>query len=188
MPRTGGDKTEVTKKKIVFHTDWFDIESERYENVPALAGKPVYRINVPDSVVILALTEESKAILVRQFRPASNRDTLELPAGGIDKSESAEEAAARELYEETGYRCRELRYVTAGHVVAERINSTVFVFFGRGAVKDEKFAPEAGIEVIPMSIDGLKQLTRSGEFQQLPGLGTALLVKWILGPGELADL
>lgn len=42
-------------------------------------------------------------ILVLQFRPPVNAFTVEWPAGLIDADESAEEAAVRELYEETGY-------------------------------------------------------------------------------------
>ncbi|KAJ4313484.1 hypothetical protein N0V94_006921 [Neodidymelliopsis sp. IMI 364377] len=43
-------------------------------------------------------------ILVLQFRPPVNATTVEWPAGLIDASESPEQAAVRELYEETGYR------------------------------------------------------------------------------------
>jgi len=42
-------------------------------------------------------------VLVEQYRPPINKAVIELPAGLVDKNESPEDAAVRELYEETGY-------------------------------------------------------------------------------------
>ena len=60
-----------------------------------------------DAVAILAILKGGedvpKTILVRQFRPPMNKYTIELPAGLIDKNETFEQAALRELKEETGY-------------------------------------------------------------------------------------
>lgn len=61
----------------------------------------------PDShgaVVVVPVTEKSRSIiLIRQFRVPFGRDVIEFPAGLIEAGESAEEAAIRELSEETGY-------------------------------------------------------------------------------------
>jgi 8-oxo-dGTP pyrophosphatase MutT (NUDIX family) len=61
-----------------------------------------------DAVVILALlksaaTQTVETLLVRQFRPPVGRVTIELPAGLVDAGESPEQAALRELKEETGF-------------------------------------------------------------------------------------
>lgn len=177
----------MPNKKIVFSTEWFNIESEEYGNLPQLGGKPIYRMNMPNSVVIAAFTAEGKIILVRQFRAASDRYTVELPAGAIDAGESPKNAAAREFYEETGYRCRELFFVGNGRVGSDRINSTVYIFFGRGAVRDIKFSSEDGIEVLVYSMEEFKELVSCGIFKQLSGLGTLLFVKWKLAPKELEN-
>ncbi len=54
-------------------------------------------------VCIVALTPDQKVIMAKQFRPGPQEVLLELPGGGVDKNETPEEAAARELLEETGY-------------------------------------------------------------------------------------
>ena len=62
---------------------------------------------VADAVCVFAKLKSSKrdtqTLLVRQFRPPLDQETIELPAGLIDKGETAEQAALRELKEETGY-------------------------------------------------------------------------------------
>ena len=55
------------------------------------------------TVAVLALTEDDRVVLVRQFRPGPGEVLWELPGGIVDDGEGLEEAAARELLEETGY-------------------------------------------------------------------------------------
>ena len=93
----------MNNKQTVFRTEWFSIEQESFDYIESLEGKPYYRINSRDGVIILATTETGEIILIKQFRPALNQYTLEFPSGFINASESPQEAAARELYEETGF-------------------------------------------------------------------------------------
>jgi ADP-ribose pyrophosphatase len=56
----------------------------------------------PKSVVLVAVPEPGRVILVRQYRYAVNRDLWELPAGSVDEGETPEHAASRECHEEVG--------------------------------------------------------------------------------------
>ena len=61
------------------------------------------------TVAMVAITEDGKVLLVRQFRPGPGRILLELPGGNVGQGEDVALAAARELLEETGYAAGEVR-------------------------------------------------------------------------------
>lgn len=68
-------------------------------------------------VVIAAMTDKKEVVLVEQFRVPLGKRVIELPAGlvgDIDKSESFESAAQRELFEETGYWAKKTKVLMKG--------------------------------------------------------------------------
>ncbi|MGG6309684.1 NUDIX hydrolase [Paenibacillus macerans] len=64
----------------------------------------------PGAVAVLAV-HEGRLLLVDQYRQAMGRRELEIPAGKLEKGEDPQEAAGRELQEETGYRCGKLTHL-----------------------------------------------------------------------------
>jgi ADP-ribose pyrophosphatase len=72
------------------------------------------RVGAVGTVLIIAwLRPSNRLLLIRQYRPPARSFVIEFPAGLIDAGESPEQAAQRELYEETGYRCRVLQTTPA---------------------------------------------------------------------------
>src|SRR3974390_3773452 len=86
------------ERKTVFATPWFQLLES-----PSGGKYPNYSSQAPDFVAIIGVTEKGEILLVRQFRHAVNRMTLELPAGHVETGETPEQAARKELLEETGY-------------------------------------------------------------------------------------
>lgn len=65
-------------------------------------------LEAPDWVNVVALTPDEQVVLIRQYRFGAAEVTLEIPGGMIDSGETPEEAARRELLEETGYAAKRL--------------------------------------------------------------------------------
>ena len=57
----------------------------------------------PGGVCIVAVTNDNKVLMVRQYRYTMKEELLEIPAGKLEKGEDPFECAVRELSEETGY-------------------------------------------------------------------------------------
>ena len=102
-PGAGGDIDPDDDAQLLLETKRFRVVRVRE---PAAAGGPRHRdvVRHPGSVVIVPLVSPDQVCLVEVVRVAVGRTLLELPAGTLDRVESLEEAALRELAEETGYR------------------------------------------------------------------------------------
>ncbi len=77
----------------------------------ALAHRDIVRH--PGGVGVVALTDSGKIALVRQYRTALDRVTVEIPAGKLEPGEDPLEAAKRELREETGFEAGRIAYLTS---------------------------------------------------------------------------
>ena len=111
-------------RSVVLNTPWFRVISRQ---VPGCRD-PHYIIETSDFASIVALNPGGDLLLVRQFRPALGMVTLELPSGHVDPGETPEEAARKELYEETGHEAESLELVATLSPSA-RFTNRLWVFY-----------------------------------------------------------
>lgn len=113
------------------------------------------RVNCKGIVVIVAVTDDKEVLLIRQFRPPVNGYVIEFPAGLNDRGDTLEEAAERELLEETGYSEREMIFLAEGPMSSGASGEILTAFLAKGLVfkgigkRDET----EDIEVLMVPID-----------------------------------
>jgi len=125
-----------------------------------------------DYVSVLAKTEDGFFPIVRQFRPAVEKETWELPAGLLEEGESPETCAQRELLEEVGLETRSLTFLGAFHADTGRLQNACHCFFARTSPKIDRTEIEDGIGVSYVTYPELLEMTRQGQFAHLIHLGT----------------
>jgi 8-oxo-dGTP pyrophosphatase MutT (NUDIX family) len=159
------------RKRIVFETPWFGIEELLDESPGAVDPRPYYSIARNDGVICLVLTPEGDIVLARQFRPPLQRQTLEMPAGGIESGESPEDAVAREVQEETGYCCETFVRIAACRLMLNREGAVEYFFCALGARRHADFVARERVEVEVLERAEFRKLIREDVFEQTVALG-----------------
>lgn len=80
------------------------------------------------AAAVLPITADGKVVMVKQYRNALDRVTLEIPAGGINPGETAYESAVRELTEETGYRSDHVTHLKDIVSAIGFCNETIYIY------------------------------------------------------------
>ncbi|SHM13963.1 NUDIX hydrolase [Fibrobacter sp. UWB7] len=94
---------KLLSSEFLVDAPWLKVAKETCELPSGKVIDDFYTLWQPDWVLILARTKEGKWVMTEQYRHGTGKIALEFPAGIIDKGETPEEAAVRELQEECGY-------------------------------------------------------------------------------------
>ncbi|MBO8462873.1 MAG: NUDIX hydrolase [Firmicutes bacterium] len=105
---------------------------------------------------VIAIDEDDKIIMVRQYRNAIDRMSLEIPAGGIQIGEDPKVTALRELEEETGYQAKEIEHLMDVLTAVGFTNETLYLYVTKGLIKTEQHLDED--EFVTIERYGLEEL------------------------------
>lgn len=117
-----------------------------------VTGRDVVRH--PGASAVVALTETGKIALVRQYRTALDRVTVEIPAGKLDPGEDPLECAKRELHEETGFVASRVRYLTTIASSCGFCDELIHIYMATGLTfdgadpDDDEFV---NVDLVPLS-------------------------------------
>ncbi|KFN51622.1 hypothetical protein N790_14530 [Arenimonas malthae CC-JY-1] len=96
------------------------------------------RTNAGSAVIVIAVTPERKLLFVEQFRVPLGAPTIEMPAGlvgDLDAHDTMEEAARRELLEETGWLASEVKVLMVGPTSSGMSNELIAFVRARGLTR-----------------------------------------------------
>ena len=114
-----------------------------------------------EAVHMVALTSENKVILEKTFRPGPEKIVFDMPAGYIDKNETPEQAAKRELLEETGM---EGEMELAGSSCDDAYRHTIrytYVFRNCKKIQEPNLEGDEVFEIVEVDIPTFKKYMRS---------------------------
>ncbi len=95
------------------------------------------------AAAVVAVKDDGKLLMVRQYRNALDRETLEIPAGALDTAEEPTEvAAARELEEETGYKAGKLELLISLKTTVAFCNERIDVYVATDLVPSKQHLDE----------------------------------------------
>ncbi len=117
------------------------------------------------AAAVVPVTEDGKILMVRQYRNALDRETLEIPAGKLDApGEPKAECAHRELEEETGFRTENMEYLISVNTTVAFCDEAIDVFVARDLIPSHQHLDEDEvIDVEAWELDDLLKLIFEGK-------------------------
>lgn len=131
------------------------------------------------AAAVVPVREDGKLLMVRQYRNALDRYTLEIPAGGLNGSdEPTRDAAARELEEETGYRSDELEWLITIRTTVAFCNEKIDIYMAKNLIRTEQHLDEDEfINVEAYSIEELTQMIMEGKIEDSKTIAAIMCYK-----------
>ena len=119
------------------------------------------------AAAVLPVREDGKLLMVRQYRNALDRYTLEIPAGGLNGAdEPTRDAAGRELEEETGYRSDDLEWLITIRTTVAFCNEKIDIYVAKNLIKSHQHLDEDEfINVEAYSVEELSRMILEGKIE-----------------------
>jgi ADP-ribose pyrophosphatase len=178
------DWPKIVSRRTIAVSPWMHVIERGVEFSPGAPPELYHAVGQQDYIAIVAQTPDGLIPIVRQYRPAVERFTWELPAGLVDKGEDPAESCERELLEETGLRAEAVYPLGSMAPCTARLSNRVHSFFVRTGPRPRNASVEQGIEVRFATPAEIAQLTASGEFALQLHVG-ALMLAGLRGHLEL---
>ena len=160
---------KIISSEYIFKDLWFTVRKDRCETPDGNIVDPYYVYEFPTWVTALALTDDGKVVMVKQYRHAIEDVCLETPGGCVDDTDKdIEQAIARELLEETGYSFKDYAYLGKISPNPSTNNNWMHMFLATGGSKTQQQKLDANetIDVELFSVEELKGLIRDHQIVQ----------------------
>ncbi len=131
------------------------------------------------AAAVVPVDDEGRLIMVKQFRNALDRYTLEIPAGGLQSPEEpTRTAAARELSEETGYTSDHLELLLSIRTTVAFCNEKIDIYVADHLVPGSQHLDEDEfVQIFAYSVEELTEMIYSGQIQDSKTVAAILAYK-----------
>ena len=131
------------------------------------------------AAAVVPITDDGKVVMVRQYRNALDRETLEIPAGGLNsQEETTKDAAARELEEETGYQSNDLELLITVATTVAFCNEMIDIYVARNLIQSKQNLDEDEyVEVEEYTVDELADMIYAGKINDSKTISAIMAYK-----------
>jgi ADP-ribose pyrophosphatase len=131
----------------------------------------------PGAVAILAILDDGRVLLERQYRYPISRACLEIPAGKLDPQEDHFACAQRELAEETGYTAQKWSFIRRIHPVISYSTEFIDIYLAEGLVSGKsQLDQEEFLDVFAAPLEQLLEWVEQGEITDVK---TTIATYWL---------
>jgi ADP-ribose pyrophosphatase len=136
-------------------------------------------IKHPGAVAVIALTSEGKIVMVEQYRKALEQSIVEIPAGKLEEGEEPVKTAERELEEETGYACKNMKPLISFYTSPGFADELVHLFIAEDIYKLENASAADEDEFVELVEVSLGEAQKMIEEKRIYDAKTAYAVQYL---------
>jgi ADP-ribose pyrophosphatase len=161
-------KWQILSSEYLHKGPWATLRTDKCLMPDGRIVPAYYVLEYPDWANAVALTEDHKIIMVRQYRHAAGVVSLEIPGGVIETGELHEAGMKRELLEETGYEFHNLELLCKLHANPSTANNITHCYLATGGkkIQAQHLDEQEQIEVEEYTIEEVKQLLADNKITQ----------------------
>lgn len=159
---------EILSSEYINKHIYFTARKDSYVLPDGKIVDPYFVVELPTSVVAMAITENNEVLMVKQYRHPVQEELLELPGGFIDPGEQPMQSVERELMEETGYRFDSFQYLGSTAANPGVLNNVTHLFIALGGkkVSEQQLDHNEAIDVLLKPLEEVRNLLRHSEIKQ----------------------
>ncbi|MDE3237225.1 MAG: NUDIX hydrolase [Bacteroidota bacterium] len=177
-------KWKILESKQLLKDKWTDVRADVCQRPDGRIIEPFYVYRFPDYATAVALTKDGKVILERIYRHGLSVVSTELPGGCVDATDaSLEEAIARELAEETGYKFENIEYLGYTSPNPTTNTNVMHMFLATGGELDpeQELDKDEDVDVVLVSLDEFVAMVKSNTIVQSMQMTTIFFALQKLG-------
>ena len=127
---------QVLARRVVYASDWVNVQHVDIRVPSGDVWRDIHLVDYPHPAAsVIPLGDDGKILMIDHYRFQTDTRGWEVPAGKIERGETPEQAAARELLEETGHRAASFKYLGCYHPSNGSSNQVFHVFVARGVTR-----------------------------------------------------
>lgn len=142
----------------------FNLRTDRAQSPRTGKDHNFFVLESPPWVNVIPLTPDNEVVMINQYRHGIQQVTLEIPGGLIEMGDTPEDAARRELREETGYDCKRMVSLGSVHPNPAIQNNDCYTYLAQNAFHagSQEQDDKEDIEVVLYPLSEIPRLIQEG--------------------------
>lgn len=176
-------KWKKLDSKLALNTRWFTVRQDKVQLPNGKILDDYYVWLQGDIALVVPITKNHELVLVQQYKYAVDDVVIEYPAGFVDKHEQPDQAARRELLEETGYSSDSLSSLAVLTESPTKVIGGTHVFLARNAHRTamQQLDTNEDIEILVKPWGEVLKMVTEGKIWATPSVAATFLALKKLG-------
>lgn len=162
------EKWKLLSSEYICREPWATLRRDTCELPDGRINDHYYVLEYPDWVNMVGITAQNELLVIKQYRHGAGILSLEIPAGTMEPGENPQDAAVREMLEETGYqfeKIEEIATLYANPATSGNITYT-YLMTGGQKVQEQELDEHEEIDVFLIPLEEAKAMLLENKFSQ----------------------